>query len=335
MNHQDAGSVGRLHRFDAIHDQVDDDLLDLNTIRHDRRHSWLQLQPQLDILRGQLTLQQCRHLLDGYVDVQRQHPGIRLFHQATDSLNDISRTISVFDDPFYGPAHVIQIGIVMIKEAQARLPVRDDGGKRLIDLMGNGGADFAQRRHPAGMGQRGLGGEQGLLGFSRAGDIHECAHHSFLARPVDQAVRDHTDMLDLFIGNQQPHFGIVVSQSGGRTTQSLLHQIAIVRVDTLQKKVNGGPDSPVNAEDQKRLIRPKMIVPDRVPRKAAGQAELLSFGQIGLASLQGIFRTLPILDIEADGIPFDNFSLLIAQRHAAYGKPSKHSIGAADRRLRR
>src|SRR6516164_5585424 len=52
-------------------------------------------------------------------------------------------------------------------------------------------------------------------------------------------------------------------------------------------------------------------------------------GQLGLASSQGTFGCLQVLDIRAGAIPSDNGSFLVAHRLGTNEEPAIRSIGAA------
>src|SRR3954470_7301770 len=57
------------------------------------------------------------------------------------------------------------------------------------------------------------------------------------------------------------------------------------------------------------------------------------FGTVGLAPPQPIFGALLLLDVRTRPIPSDDMALLVAQRHAAEGVPSKFSVGAPQSHL--
>src|SRR5580698_9427626 len=68
--------------------------------------------------------------------------------------------------------------------------------------------------------------------------------------------------------------------------------------------------------------------------------EALPFRQMKLASLQLLsvtaelfFRGLALLNIQAGSIPFENVSVVVANRHFAVEHPAVFSVGSADARF--
>ena len=158
-NYQRMRSVrDRPHRFGAVHDQIDDHLLKLDPIPPDRRQRRCKLQTRGYLLNRQFVLQQGHHLINGIVDVERHLLGVGFFQQAADPLDHLARPVAILDDPFHRAADVVEVRCFAAKKAQARLAIGDDRRERLIHFMGDRGAYFTKRRHPAGVSQGGLRG---------------------------------------------------------------------------------------------------------------------------------------------------------------------------------
>src|SRR6202521_2824777 len=95
----------------------------------------------------QLTLYQRDGLSYDVVDVERDLFNVSLFRERTDAPYHLTRPISVFDNPFHRATRSVQVGSVAVEPEQTGLGIGDDGGERLVHFMGNGGRQFAQRRH--------------------------------------------------------------------------------------------------------------------------------------------------------------------------------------------
>ncbi len=77
------------------------------------------------------------------------------------------------------------------------------------------------------------------------------------------------------------------------------------------------------------LLRPVIFVGRQIPAEAAGPAQALALFQIGFAPLQGGKRPLSIFNVISRAIPLDDFSILVAQRHAADDVPAVLAVGSA------
>src|ERR1700739_1888572 len=99
--------------------------------------------------------------------------------------------------------------------------------------------------------------------------------------------------------------------------------------DHWQRDFRGG----VEFKDTERLGGPEVLVGGNVPPETACVAESLGFGEIMLATPQGFFDALAVLDVGHDAVPFDDVSFLIAQRQAAVQMPSISPVRAAKTNL--
>jgi hypothetical protein len=104
-DHQFARPIrDRLHRFDAVHDQVDDHLLQLDRIAEDHGQSVRELHPQRHSVTDQLTPHQRDDLCNEVIDVERPLFGVGLFRKRTDALDHLARPFAIVDDRFHGAA---------------------------------------------------------------------------------------------------------------------------------------------------------------------------------------------------------------------------------------
>ena len=71
-DHQLARPVrDRLHRFDAVDDEIEDDLLQLDPIAEDQAEGRGEFHPQRHPVAEQFAMQQGDHLVDDFIDVER------------------------------------------------------------------------------------------------------------------------------------------------------------------------------------------------------------------------------------------------------------------------
>jgi hypothetical protein len=99
-NRQLAGAIhDGAHRVDAIHDEVENDLLQLNAVGHDHRKVWMQLRQDRDAVSMQLITGKRKHFRDRAVDIPLPRSGAEFFDIARMRLSTSlarlpSRTIS-------------------------------------------------------------------------------------------------------------------------------------------------------------------------------------------------------------------------------------------------
>src|SRR4030088_2739693 len=65
--------------------------------------------------------------------------------QGSDALDDVAGTMGIPDDALRAPSSRIELRFVSCKPAQAGAPVGDNGEERLVDLVGDGCREFADR----------------------------------------------------------------------------------------------------------------------------------------------------------------------------------------------
>ncbi len=140
-------------------------------------------------------------------------------------------------------------------------------------------------------------------------------------------------MLDLPIRHQQPHFEVVVWHLLRRAIEFTLHHEAIVGMGPLNDQADRRSDAAVKAQNFIGLFRPEVMTGGDIPGKAAGLAELLRLGRIGLAPLPRVFNLLAIIDVDIGTIPGNDGSGLIPQSLATEQKPAICPIEAPHARL--
>ena len=144
-DHQLAQPVrDRLHRFDAVDDEIEDDLLQLDPVAEDQAQGRGELHPQRHPVADQLVMQQGDHLVDDFIDVERHFLIGGLVDQRADALDHFARPVAVLDDGLHRAARLFQVRRVAVEPALAGRGVGDNGGQRLVHLMGDRGGELAQ-----------------------------------------------------------------------------------------------------------------------------------------------------------------------------------------------
>ena len=112
--------------------------------------------------------------------------------------------MAVRDDQRRRPLRFLQV--LGGEPAHAGARVIDHGAEGLIDFMGNGGGEFAQRRHPRHVPQLRLRLPQGLFGLLALGDVHHRSHKLEAARFIAYGMSHNVDIFDGTIRHQQATF---------------------------------------------------------------------------------------------------------------------------------
>ncbi len=119
----------------------------------------------------QLALHQCQGFLQHLVDIQQNLFLLPFLRQRPDVADDFAGAAAIRNDADERGAHLFQVRLLPIQPAQRRFSAGHDGRQGLVDLVRDGCRQFAERRHPHGMSEGGLGGKQCLLRARACGDV--------------------------------------------------------------------------------------------------------------------------------------------------------------------
>ena len=129
--------VIRSHRVDAIADQIDQNLLHLDTIGGNRRQSRVEIGLDNDALGIDQVHQQPVHLVNNFIEVGHRPGQGRLPEQGPYPANHVRRVHGAPHDPLCGASGHVEIWRFRRQAALADLAVGNDGGQGLIDLVRN------------------------------------------------------------------------------------------------------------------------------------------------------------------------------------------------------
>jgi hypothetical protein len=146
------------HCLDAVEEQVDQHLLNLDAIRPNHRNSVLLLAQNDDAGGPRIVGDQSDCLVDQFRQVDRLRCCRSLAYQASHPCDDIGCAAAVRDDPVERLLGLTHVWFIAAQPSFARIPVCDDRGERLAHLMCNGGGELPKHRDAIRMGQvsRGL-----------------------------------------------------------------------------------------------------------------------------------------------------------------------------------
>jgi len=87
-----------VHRLHAVHHEIYEHLLQLNTITKDRQQVRGQVQPQRHVVATHLGAHQQHDFADHVVDIDPCPLGIRLLRELADPLDDVAGPVAVIHD---------------------------------------------------------------------------------------------------------------------------------------------------------------------------------------------------------------------------------------------
>ena len=134
--------------LNSIHQQVQKDLLELDPIAPDQRQVWRQGHFQSHAVLLEFRTHERKHVTDDASQVTRPVGDRRSRQQGANPGDHLPCPFAVLHDGRQRLSDTVQVGSVRFQPVQARAGVRDDSRQRLVDLMGDGGGELAQRRHP-------------------------------------------------------------------------------------------------------------------------------------------------------------------------------------------
>ena len=150
-NHELARSIGdRLHGFDAVENQIEYYLLQLDFVGENDGERVRMFHAQRHTGAEQFVLYEHQCVGEEVTEIQRRHADVGLLRERTDAPNDLTRSSAVPDDSLEGGVRLANVGRVAIEPAQAGRGIVYDGAERLIDFVSDRGRviSMAPPRNP-------------------------------------------------------------------------------------------------------------------------------------------------------------------------------------------
>ena len=151
------------HRFDRIHDQIKDHLLQLDPVSLDERYVIVELRPDRHAVVRCFSSSQPNHLANRLIDVERVLWGGSRLIKGTKSVDDFAGPAIVVDDILERIPHFNEVRWISFQEAQRSLRVGHCGGERLLYFMANRCRKLAYCGDTIVVGQRHLHLAQGVF----------------------------------------------------------------------------------------------------------------------------------------------------------------------------
>ena len=133
-----------------------------------------QFGPQCHSFLYDFVLREINDFLNDLVNIDARLFRIRFPHQRSNPSNHVTRPIAIADNAAHGLPRFIEVWSRPGKPAQRGTGICDDGGKGLVNFVGNGGRHLSQSRHPRDVKQLCLRLAQGIFSELALGQVeHE------------------------------------------------------------------------------------------------------------------------------------------------------------------
>jgi len=127
--------IDRAHCFDRVQNQVQDDLLQLNTIPLNGRQLLRRLQLERNTMSGDCAPRQFNHLGDRLIKIKAILSRRRLLYMSPDTVDDAAGSIGIAHDTPERFSDFAQIWRSLGQEIQSCSGVVACGGDRLLDFV--------------------------------------------------------------------------------------------------------------------------------------------------------------------------------------------------------
>src|SRR5262249_13952576 len=127
------GTLG--HRLHGVEEEIEDDLLQLNSVSAHEQRIRVELQPDLDVANDRIAAQELGHVPDQAVEVENADLDFTLSKQAAEAPDHLRRALVVVNDVRQRAADLGEIGWGRLQQAQSGSGVRQGSGQRLVQLV--------------------------------------------------------------------------------------------------------------------------------------------------------------------------------------------------------
>jgi len=156
--------VDVLHRFDAVADEVQDDLLHLHVIGDCRGKIRIEVEVKLDVGRCQPVTEKITHFADHRIQIDRVRFAFGLAEQRPDAADHLRCRVGVSDDLLGYPAGMTEVGRVGVEPSLECAGVGHDSLEWLVEFVRNGHRQLGQTGGAQGAREPLVRQTQGFLG---------------------------------------------------------------------------------------------------------------------------------------------------------------------------
>jgi hypothetical protein len=137
----------RRHGFHAVDEEIDDHLLQLDSIPAHREQARREFEPNRNSVPKRVMPQERDRLSDDLVDVQADHLRVDLLRELANPANHLIGAMGVVDNLPDRGAHFFDLGRLAAEPPQAGSRVGYDGAERLIHFMRDRRGHLSEHGH--------------------------------------------------------------------------------------------------------------------------------------------------------------------------------------------
>src|SRR5512139_4095110 len=141
------------HGIGRVEDEIEQHLLELDPVAHHRRQIGVQFRFNANPPEQDLPLQQGQYVPDKVVDGKGSQLGACPPQEQAQSLNNLVGAPVVRDYVLEDISDFLEVRLILGEKAEGRLRIAHDGGKRLVEFMGQRRRQLSQGRNARDMGK--------------------------------------------------------------------------------------------------------------------------------------------------------------------------------------
>ena len=145
--------VDRAHCFGRVQDQVQNDLLQLNTISLHRSQPLRQAGLDGNSILSDCASRQHNHLVDRLIEIKTVLSRRRFLDVITHPVDDDSRAVGIADDTAERFPDLAQVWRLLIQKIEGRTSIVARSCDRLSDFVSQRGGQFSHHAHAVHMGE--------------------------------------------------------------------------------------------------------------------------------------------------------------------------------------
>ena len=145
--------LNRAHRFDRVQYQVQDDLLQLNTIALNGKQPVRKSGLDRDTIPDDCASRQHNHLIDRLIEIETLLSRRRFLDVITDAVDDVSGSIGIAHDAGERLPDLAQVRRLLVQKIQGRTGVVARAGDRLRDFVRQRGSQFSHHAQAVHVGE--------------------------------------------------------------------------------------------------------------------------------------------------------------------------------------
>src|SRR5882762_5316408 len=217
----------RAHGLAGVHDEVEQHLLQFDPVAQHGGELRGRLRYDLDVARDQIAVRQLQHFAHELVGVQRLELRFAFFEQSAQPADDFSGAPVLGDDVAEYLAQLLGVDTALLEIVLGSLRIAQNGGERLVELVGERPGKLADQGHAGQMGDLLLLVPCFAFGALFLGDVangfdetghaadfddfsgDHCVVHP--SRPVPQV---HFEIPDIPLGRRQVVVGLTILGTG-------------------------------------------------------------------------------------------------------------------------